>query len=74
MSRRTLACVPQKAAVLFGFGLNPAEETAKGPTNGKAAALKSVTGLDIFRELFGNILGFFIDAFLLHLQRGQGRF
>lgn len=54
MTRRSLECVPGNAAVVFGFGLNPPAGPAPSH-EGKSRALKSVTGLDIFRELFGNI-------------------
>src|SRR5262249_55388357 len=68
MSRKTLALVPGKAAAVFGFGLNPADAAAPAPANGKAAALKSVTGLDIFREVFGNIQE--ITAYVAPMEGG----
>jgi hypothetical protein len=55
MTRKCLKMVPADAAGFIGFGLNPAwanaAATAMQPEKGKTA----VTGLDIGRELFGNI-------------------
>ncbi|MEE8170018.1 MAG: hypothetical protein V3T70_05670 [Phycisphaerae bacterium] len=55
MSRRSLACVPGNAAFVLGFGLNPANGESGPRADGKGSKLAAVTGLDIFRELFGNI-------------------
>lgn len=55
MSRRCLQSVPPDCAAFFGMGLNPVMATAAidaATAEGRAA---SVTGLDIGREVFGNI-------------------
>lgn len=55
MSRKSLACVPGNAAYVLGFGLNPPHGDEAAGTNAKGKMMKRVTGLDVFREIFGNI-------------------
>lgn len=51
MSRKCLQKIPENAAAFFGLGLNPAWAGVVADTG----APYSVTGLDVFREFFGNI-------------------
>ena len=75
MSRRCMAGVPAETAALFAFGLNPAVASAvvdkAKPADGEA----DVTGLDIGRELFGNIrevCGFVIPGTMLERHSKSG--
>lgn len=52
MSRDVLQYVPDDAAAIFGMGLNPALASRAA---GRAEENQHVTGLDIPREIFGNI-------------------
>lgn len=67
MSRESLQQVPPEAAAIFGIGLNPALATAVSDT--AMGGERAVTGLDIGRELFGNIQE--ISAFVLPGQMSQ---
>lgn len=55
MTRQCLAKVPGDAAAVFGLGLNPALTMAAADAAKGQAPQTAVTGLDIFREFFGNV-------------------
>jgi len=55
MSRVSLQYVPADAAAVFGLGLNPAWSDMATQAAGERDERMDVTGLDLFRELFGNI-------------------
>ncbi len=67
MSRKSLQQVPPEAAAIFGIGLNPALAMAVSDT--AMGGERAVTGLDLGRELFGNIQE--ISAFVLPGQMTQ---
>ncbi len=56
MQGRALAMTPQGAAALVAIGINPAATTDQDrAVQSKAQTVQAVTGLDLGRELFGNI-------------------
>lgn len=55
MSRRSLGLVPPTAAAVIAAAINPPAGESGPTTDSKARTLKSVTGLDLMRELFGNM-------------------
>ncbi len=67
MSRKSLKQVPPEAAAIIGIGLNPA--LAMAVSDSAMGDARAVTGLDIGRELFGNIQE--ISAFVLPGQMTQ---
>jgi len=67
MSRRSLACVPSNAAAVIGLAINPPSGESGPGSDSKARKLSSVTGLDLLRELFGNI-----EEFSLYIAPTQG--
>ncbi|MFQ5430168.1 MAG: hypothetical protein ACE5E1_07655 [Phycisphaerae bacterium] len=59
MTRECLKNVPADAAAFVGIGLNPAwGQVAVSSGQGEATGTPAVTGLDIGREVFGNIREF----------------
>jgi len=55
MSRRCLKHVPPDCAAFIGLGLNPVAAAAAMDAAAGEGEVRSVTGLDIGREIFGNI-------------------
>jgi len=55
MSRRCLEHVPPDCAAFIGLGLNPVAAAAAMEAAAAEGEVRSVTGLDIGREIFGNI-------------------
>ena len=55
MTRQSLRCVPGDAAAIFGLGLNPVSARAPGESAKSESGEQAVTGLDLGREVFGNL-------------------
>lgn len=55
MTGQCLKLVPSDAAVVFGMGLNPALTMAAADAAQSRSPATAVTGLEIFREFFGNV-------------------
>lgn len=70
MTRECLAKVPQDAAAVFGLGLNPALTMAAANAAERQSPDTAVTGLDVFREFFGNVRE--ICGFVVPGESGPG--
>lgn len=69
MTRQCLSKVPDDAAMFVGIGLNPALSYTVADAARGAGAEPAISGLDIFRELFGNIReigGFVLPGQFVH--------